>query len=125
VDGFPQIAELRKEADQTTHIGGGDTHFADVALSDSALSPGLRKTLDALQAVHSIAHVFGARGGYAKAADLCGRIGNTQAVTQDVAHPGVIRHLDTSRRTLYVNAAFTTRFEGWTAAESAPMLNLL
>jgi taurine dioxygenase len=42
-----------------------------------------------------------------------------------VVHPVVIRHPDTGRRTLYVNAAFTTRFDGWTAAESAPLLHWL
>ncbi len=152
VDGYPEIAEVRKEADQTTNIGGdwhtdhsydkvpamgslllarevpprgGDTLFANMALAYEALSPGLRKTLDGLQAVHSTAHVFGAQGGYAKAADLGGRIGNAAAVTQDVVHPVVIRHPDTGRRTLYVNAAFTTRFDGWTAAESAPLLQWL
>ena len=152
VDGCPQIAELRKEADQTTHIGGdwhtdhsydkvpamgslllacevpphgGDTLFANMALAYETLSTGLKKTLDGLPAVHSTAHVFGAQGGYAKAADLGGRIGNAAAVTQDVVHPVVIRHPDTGRRTLYVNAAVTTHFEGRTAAESAPLLKLL
>jgi taurine dioxygenase len=152
VDGYPEIAEVRKEADQTTNIGGdwhtdhsydeapamgsillarevpprgGDTLFANMALAYEALSPGLRKTLDGLKAVHSTAHVFGAQGGYAQAADLAGRIGNTQAATQDVVHPVVIRHPETGRRTLYVNAAFTTRFDGWTAAESAPLLKML
>lgn len=152
VDGYPEIAEVRKEPGQITNIGGdwhtdhsydkvpamgslllarevpprgGDTLFANMALAYEALSPGLRQTLDGLQAVHSTAHVFGAEGGYAKAADLGGRIGNTAAVTQDVVHPVVIRHPDTGRRTLYVNAAFTTRFDGWTAAESAPLLQWL
>jgi taurine dioxygenase len=152
VDGYPEIAEVRKEADQTTNIGGdwhtdhsydkvpamgslllarevpprgGDTLFANMALAYDALSPGLRKTLDGLHAVHSTAHVFGAQGGYAKIADMGGRIGNAAAVTQDVVHPVVIRHPDTGRRTLYVNSAFTTRFDGWTEAESAPLLKWL
>jgi len=152
VEGYPAIAEVRKETDQTTNVGGdwhtdhsydkvpamgslllvrevpprgGDTLFANMAMAYEALSPGLRKTLDGLKAVHSTAHVFGAQGGYAKAADLGGRIGNTAAVTRDVVHPVVIRHPDTGRRTLYVNSAFTTRFDGWTAAESAPLLKLL
>ena len=152
VEGYPEIAEVRKEADQTTNIGGdwhtdhsydeapamgsillarevpprgGDTLFANMALAFEALSPGLQKTLEGLRAVHSTVHVFGAQGGYAKAADLGGRIGNAQAATQDVVHPVVIRHPDTDRRTLYVNAAFTTRFDGWTAVESAPLLKML
>jgi taurine dioxygenase len=152
VTGHPEIAEVRKEADQTTNIGGGwhtdhsydevpamgsvllarelpprggDTLFANMALAYEALSPGLKQALDSLKAVHSTAHVFGAQGGYAQVADLGGRIGNAAAVTPDVVHPVVIRHPDTGRRTLYVNPAFTTRFEGWTAAESEPLLQWL
>jgi taurine dioxygenase len=37
----------------------------------------------------------------------------------------VIRHPDTGRETLYVNPAFTIGFDGWTVAESAPLLGLL
>ena len=152
LDGHPEIAEVRKESDQLTNIGGdwhtdhsydqvpatgslllarevpphgGDTLFANLASAFEALSPGLRATLERLRAMHSTAHVFGAQGGYAKSADLGGRIGNAQAATQDVVHPVMIRHPDTGRKTLYVNAAFTTRFEGWTAAESDALLKFL
>ncbi len=52
-------------------------------------------------------------------------MGNTEAAQGEVAHPVVIRHPDTGRLTLYVNAAFTTHFEGWTAAESQPLLQYL
>lgn len=152
VSGHPEIAEVRKEPEQRTNIGGdwhtdhsydtapamgslllarevptrgGDTLFANMALAFEALSPGLQRMLEGLKAVHSTAHVFGAQGGYAQAADLAGRIGNTAAATQDMVHPVVIRHPATGRKTLYVNAAFTTRFDGWTAAESAPLLAYL
>lgn len=150
--GYPEIAEVRKEADQTTNIGGGwhtdhsydevpamgsillarelpsiggDTLFANMGAAYDALSPGLRKTLDRLQAVHSTRHVFGPEGGYAKAPDAAGRVGNAAAAVQDVVHPVVIRHPDTGRKTLYVNAAFTLQFEGWTVAESEPLLRYL
>ena len=53
------------------------------------------------------------------------RIGNAAAAIQDVYHPVVIRHPDTGRKTLYVNSGFTVRFEGWTAAESEPLLRYL
>ena len=152
VHGYPEIAEVRKEPEQTSNIGGGwhtdhsydetpamgslllarevpprggDTLFASMSKAYEALSPGLKETLEGMRAVHSTAHVFGAEGGYAKSADTGGRIGNATAATQDSVHPVVIRHPDTGRKTLYVNAAFTTRFDGWTAAESAPLLNYL
>jgi len=45
--------------------------------------------------------------------------------TQDAVHPVVIRHPETRRHTLYVNASFTTHFEGWTEKESRPLLDFL
>ena len=152
VDGYPEIAEVRKEAEQTTNIGGGwhtdhsydqipamgsvllarevppsggDTLFASMSKVYEALSPGLKSTLDRLRAVHSSRHVFGDKGGYAKTSDLGARIGNAAAAVQDAVHPVVIRHPDTGRKTLYVNSAFTLRFEGWTAQESEPLLRYL
>ena len=149
---YPEIAEVRKEADQTTNIGGGwhtdhsydevpamgslllarvvpprggDTLFASMSKAYEALSAGLKKTLEGLKAVHSTRHVFGDQGGYAKAADLGERIGNAAAAVQDVVHPVVIRHPDTGRKTLYVNGAFTVRFDGWTVAESEALLRFL
>ena len=152
VPGYPEIAEVRKEPEQKSNIGGnwhtdhsydeapamgslllarevpprgGDTLFANMHLAYEALSPGLKQTLDCLRAVHSTRHVFGAEGGYAQHTDAGDRIGNSAAAMQDVLHPVVIRHPDTGRTTLYVNMAFTARFDGWTAAESAPLLAYL
>lgn len=152
VDGYPEIAEVRKEPEQRSNIGGGwhtdhsydrapamgslllarevpphggDTLFASMALAFEALSPGLQRTLEGLSAVHSTHHVFGPEGAYAKIDDTGGRIGNATAVPDDVVHPVVIAHPDTGRKTLYVNSAFTVRFDGWTEAESAPLLRFL
>ncbi len=155
VEGHPRIAEVRKEPDQKINIGGGwhtdhsydvapamgsmlyarevpqsggDTLFANLALAYESLSDGLKKTLEGMRAVHSSRHVFGntavtqttdAKG------DLAGRIGNADAATQDVVHPVVIRHPDTGRKILYVNPGFTLRFDGWTRAESKPLLSFL
>ena len=85
--GYPQIAEVRKEPEQKTNIGGGwhtdhsydqipalgsillaretpprggDTMFACMNLAYEALSDGLKKTLEGMRAVHSSRHVFGA-----------------------------------------------------------------
>jgi taurine dioxygenase len=149
--GYPQIAEVRKEAAQTTNIGGGwhtdhsydqipalgsillarevpsrggDTMFASMALAYDALSEGLKRTLKGLRAVHSSRHVFGQKSLDAKP-DRVGRLINPELATQDAVHPMVIRHPETGRPTLYVNGTFTTHFEGWTAQESKPLLDYL
>ena len=152
VDGYPQIAEVRKEADQQTNIGGGwhtdhsydeipalgsillaretpphggDTLFASMYGAYDSLSEGLKETLSGMKALHSSRHVFG-RGGYNDAnVDGKGRIGNPDAALQDSIHPVVIRHPISGRKALYVNPGFTLQFDGWTADESAPLLQYL
>ncbi len=151
VEGHPQIAEVRKEPAQTTNIGGGwhtdhsydqipalgsvllarvvpprggDTMFACMAQAYEALSDGLKQTLAGMRAVHSSRHVFGAKANYLQT-DIKGRLGNTDAATQDAVHPVVVRHPESGRKVLYVNSSFTVRFEGWTAQESAPLLKFL
>lgn len=151
-DTHPEIAEVRKEPGQKTNIGGGwhtdhsydlepamgsillarevppmggDTLFASMGAAFEALSPGLQQTLRGMRAVHSSRHVFGAQAGYAKLADAGGRIGNPDKVLPDVVHPVVLRHPDSGREVLYVNPAFTTRFDGWTERESQGLLQTL
>lgn len=148
--GYPQIAEVRKEPGQTSNIGGGwhtdhsydqspalgsillaretptrggDTLFACMNRAYEALSDGMKKTLEGLRAVHSSRHVFGAASDYVKSAG--GRLGNTEAATQDAVHPVVLRHPESGKKILYVNSAFTTHIEGWTKAESASLLDFL
>jgi taurine dioxygenase len=151
VDGYPMIAEVRKEPDQVGNIGGGwhtdhsydqvpamgsilyarevpetggDTLFASMYAAYDALSDGLKQTLERLQAVHSSRHVFGVEA-YAGRGDLKGRYLNPEAATQDAVHPVVVRHPGSGRKALYVNAAFTVRFVGWTDEESRPLLQHL
>jgi taurine dioxygenase len=152
VDGYPEIAEVRKEADQSSNIGGGwhtdhsydqtparasilyarelpsrggDTLFASASRAYEALSPGLRTTLGSLRARHSSRHVFGHDGLSHTRGDLTGRILRPELATQDAIHPVVFRRPLDGRRALYVNPGFTVRFEGWTAPESAALLNYL
>lgn len=153
VESHPQIAEVLKEPGQKTNIGsswhtdhsydqvpamgsilyarevptvGGDTLFASMYAAYDALSGGMKKMLSTLYAVHSSRHAFG-EGAYAGADldDLGGRLGNTAAATQDALHPVVIRHPLSGRPALYVNGDFTLRFDGWTEAESRPLLEFL
>lgn len=152
VDGYPMIAEVRKEPDQNDNIGGdwhtdhsydtapamgsvlygldvpeigGDTLFASMYSAYDALSDGLKEILEGLHAWHSSRHVFSESARVAEGDDIGDRIANTDLATQDARHPVVIRHPGSGRKALYVNPGFTTRFDGWTAEESAPLLDYL
>jgi len=102
---------------------GGDTMFANMYSAYDALSPGLRRTLLGLRAVHSSRHVFGRAGHHAGRKD--DRYHNPEAATQDAVHPMVIRHPRSGRPALYVNPGFTVRIDGWTDLESRPLLDYL
>jgi len=150
VEGYPQIAEVRKEPDQLANIGGGwhtdhsydqipalgsllyalelppsggDTLFASTYTAYDALSDGMKTMLEGLQAIHSSRHVFGAAAN--RPEDLEDRLGNQQAATQDALHPVVITHPHSGRKALYVNPGFTVRFSDWTIEESTPLLQFL
>jgi taurine dioxygenase len=149
----PEIAEVRKEPHQKANIGadwhtdhsydqipamgsilyarevpslGGDTLFSSMYAACDALSEGMKKTLLGMRAEHSSRHVFGEQA-YVDSdmEDLGGRLGNTDAATQDAIHPVIIRHPLSGRSALYVNGDFTVKFEGWTRAESQSLLDFL
>ncbi|MGB7183576.1 MAG: TauD/TfdA family dioxygenase, partial [Burkholderiaceae bacterium] len=151
VENFPEIAEVRKEAENRDNIGGGwhtdhsydaepamgsilvarelpdsggETLFANMYSAFESLSPGLQQCLRGLNAVHSSGHVFGPQGSSAQRTNG-GRSRNPELATQVSTHPVVIRHPLSGREALYVNGAFTLHFEGWTVAESEPLLQLL
>lgn len=151
VDGYPEIATVLKEPDQHTAIGetwhtdhsydqapamcsllyaretpdvGGDTCFASQHAAYLALSEGMKKTLEGLKAWHSSRHAFGASLA-GEEAHQDGRLGNEQAATQDALHPVIITHPLSGKKCVYVNADFTTHFDGWTKEESRPLLEQL
>jgi len=137
VEENPIIAEVRKEPDQERNIGrrwhtdhsydtipalgsilyarevpevGGDTVFTSMYKAYEALSPGLKETLENLNAMHSSKHVFVAHAAEAQT---------------DAVHPVIITHPISGRKALYVNPQFTVQFEGWTKEESQPLLQYL
>ena len=151
VEGHPKIALVLKEPDQKKNIGGGwhtdhtydiepamgsilyahevpqsggDTMFASMYAAYETLSDGLKQTLNGLRARHSSRHIFGSARAERKD-DTVGRIKNPELAKQDAVHPVVITHPLSGRKSLYVNPTFTLGFEGWTDAESKPLLDYL
>jgi len=105
---------------------GGDTLFANMYAAYEALSPGMRAMLDGLNAVHS-GKPYGV-GGVPKDLAVSRSIGierNNAEADRETAHPVVRVHPTTGRKALFVNAIYTTRFEGMTPAESRPLLKFL
>lgn len=149
-DEYPQIAIVRKGADQQTNIGGawhtdhsydqvpamgsilvartlppsgGDTLFAHMGAAYDALDEGTKAEIEDLKAFHTADHVYREGGIYAhtdQGKDLRGQDVKTGAV-----HPVVIRHPQTGRRLLYVNGSFTINFVGQSREESLPLLQRL
>ncbi len=143
------IQELRKEPDQTRNVGeswhvdmtfreeppmatmlhalecpprGGDTMFSSMTHAYASLSEGLQRTLEGLYAVHANVRKLGLS--YEQTDPPEPSVADYDAA-EGVLHPVVTRHPETGRKVLYVNAEYTTRFEGWTRRESVGLLQHL
>ncbi|HEX2151577.1 MAG TPA: TauD/TfdA family dioxygenase, partial [Stellaceae bacterium] len=103
---------------------GGDTCFAHQAAAYDALSPGMKRMLAGLRAVHSDRMVAGPQAG--RNAYRSTKVREDDAWRETVsAHPVVRTHPETGRKMLFVNAAYTVGFEGMTDTESRPLLDYL
>jgi taurine dioxygenase len=103
---------------------GGDTLFASQAAAWDALSDGLKATLEGLRAVHSANKEYSARGPSAQKRSSM-QVAEAEGLAGEFIHPVVKVHPETGRKALYVNPAFTLRFDGWTRRESKPLLDYL
>jgi len=149
LESHPEIIEVKKLEHETVNFGGiwhsdttylerppmasmllareippygGDTLFANMYRAYETLSPGLRAVLDTLKGVStsSKADVSKTRE------DRIRSDGKDEAKkAYEAVHPVVRTHPETGRKSLFVNIAHTDRFEGWSAAESEPLLRLL
>lgn len=150
VSGYPEIAQVLKEPDQTMNIGGGwhtdhsydeipamgsilraielpasggDTLFASIQAAYDDLTDEEKEAIEPLKALHSSRHIF---GGDAKVAEEVGdRFANAEQATQDAVHPVSLAHPETGRKGIYVNAAFTVGIEGMEKEESDELLGKL
>jgi taurine dioxygenase len=151
VEGYTELAIVRKEEQDTANIGGGwhtdqafrpvpvmgtmliarklpisggDTMFLNMGAVYDNLSEGLKQTLAGLRAVHSNAHVFGAKASKEERAKRRNMV-NIDEASNEATHPVVGTHPETGRKILYVNPTYTVQFDGWTVKESEPLLHYL
>jgi taurine dioxygenase len=105
---------------------GGDTIWANQLLAYKLLSSGLQSTLRSLQAVHSARATYGIGGYYQHTAEgRSMKIDASVTAHDEAVHPAIIAHPETGSPILFVNPVYTVRFNGWTADESAALLNTI
>lgn len=102
---------------------GGDTLFANQYLAYETLSDGMKAMLAGMKAVHSAVKAYGPereRGRYKSI-----KVDAREEAKQEMVHPVVRTHPESGRKGLFINDVFTLRFDGWTEAESQPLLQFL
>jgi len=147
IEGFPQVIEVKKLEHERHNFGGiwhsdtayldeppmgsmllareippygGDTIFANQYLAYETLSDGLKTTLAALRGVNT-----STKADVSRTREDRLREAGVELKSLIGTHPVVRTHPETGRKALYVNAGHTTHFEGWTEAESRPLLDHL
>ncbi|MDZ7683974.1 MAG: TauD/TfdA family dioxygenase [Gammaproteobacteria bacterium] len=153
LDAFPDVVPIIKEADEKSALtfgagwhtdftfqalppsrtllygvdvppAGGDTLYTNLYRAYDALSPGMKRLLDGLTAIHSSTRSYGPK---AKMKDHLEhmKIENDTDEPATQEHPVVRTHPDTGRKALWVNPVYTIRFKDMSEAESAPLLKYL
>ena len=104
---------------------GGDTLWSNMYIAYEALSEGMRRMLEGLKAIHT-GKPYGRQGGAGIKGSKSIQItrGDPEA-DRETAHPVIRTHPESGRKALFVNAIYTTRFQGMTEAESRPLLDFL
>lgn len=151
MEGHPEIIEIVKEPSDKVNFGGGwhsdmsflevpalgsvlysvevppfggDTLFASQYKAYEALSDGMKAMLDGLKAVHSAKNEYSSAGHSAQKRETM-KVAVADGYVGEYLHPVVRTHPETGRKALYVNPAFTDRFEGMRRSESRPLLDFL
>lgn len=101
---------------------GGDTLWASATAAYEGLSETMRTMLDELVAVHDFRHGF--RESLAEPGGP-ERLADTIAANPPIRHPLIRTHPVTGRKSVYVNALFTTHIDGLTPFESEQILSFL
>lgn len=154
IDQYPDIVEVRREANETTPIFGaswhsdwsflaappsatllhgkeippigGDTCFADATAAYAALPESLRASIDGRRAIHTAAPSYGPRGLFARDdPSRSMKIVVSADADQTVSHPIVRTHPRTGRKGLFINHVYTVAIEGMEARASRALLDTL
>ncbi|HMG49052.1 MAG TPA: TauD/TfdA family dioxygenase [Inquilinus sp.] len=120
----PPMASLLYACEVPTH--GGDTLFANMYAAYDALSDGMKRLLDGLDAMHS-GKPYGTGGipGNVAVSKSIGIERNRPEADREIPHPVVRVHPATGRKALFINSIYTQRFDGMTVEESKPLLDFL
>ncbi len=97
----------------------GDTMFCNMYAAYEELSPGMRRMLDPMTALHSAAPLVQRNNEEANDGIPINNI------PDPAEHPVVRTHPGTGRKALYINDYFTERFTGMTVEESRPLIQYL
>lgn len=151
VPGHPHVAQVKREADETSTIFadnfhsdwsflasppaatllygdvippvGGDTLFANQYAAWDALSPAMKTLLKDKQGVHSARRGYAKNGRYGE-----GDKGRSMAIRYDDSalatqtHPIARTHPETGRTALFVSPGYTIGIDGMPDSEAQPLL---
>jgi len=101
---------------------GGDTLWASTTAAYDALSPQMQDFLNGLTAIHDFRHGFKESLAEPGGAE---RLAQAVAENPPVAHPLIRTHPESGKRSIYVNALFTTHIEELSPLESRSLLDFL
>ena len=101
--------------------------WASMEKAYDALSPGMKKIVDELTAVHSAKSAYDptVTGADKYGGDAAIRYEYSPAIHEEVEHPVIRTHPETARRSIYVNAMFTQRIVGLSQREGDAILRFL
>ena len=95
--------------------GRSDTMFCNMYAAYDSLSPGMRRMLDPLTAIHTAELLV---------QEVPSRLSVTEA-PPGVTHPVVRTHPETGRNALYINPHYTSNFTDMTPEDSRPLIDYL
>ena len=104
---------------------GGDTVWANQTLAFETLPDDLKVIIEGRAAIHT-GKPYGVRfAPLEEERAVNDMVRNDPTADREIFHPVVRRHPENGLRSLFVNPIYTSRIEGYSEAESEPILNRL